>query len=73
MQLAIRKIQKVDVIPEDKETARLEIEFKIADAQEPTVENYDGKLLLDIFSKFVKRGNVCIQAFIKAFEQDSYV
>jgi len=73
MEITIRNIQKINIVPEDRETARLEIEFKIADAQEPTLENYNGELLIDVFSKFVKRDNVCIQAFIKAFEQESYV
>jgi hypothetical protein len=73
MQLAIKNIQRIDVIPQDKHTAKLEIEFKIDDAQEPTVENYNGRLLIDVFSKFVKRNDVCIQALIKAFEKISYV
>ena len=73
MQLAIKNIQRINVIPQDKYTAKLEIEFKIDDAQEPTVDSYDGRLLIDVFSKFIKRSDVCIQALIKAFEKTSYV
>ncbi len=73
MEIAIWNIQKINIMSKDRDTVRLEIEFRTADVQEFTLADYNGQRLINTFSNFVQRDNIYIQVFIKALERESYV
>jgi len=73
VEIAIWNIQKINIMSKDRDTVRLEIEFRTADVQEFTLADYNGQRLINTFSNFVQRDNIYIQVFIKALERESYV
>lgn len=58
MEIAIWNIQKINIMSKDRDTVRLEIEFRTADVQEFTLADYNGQRLINTFSNFVQRDNI---------------